>query len=138
MYYVTYGKPNKISDTLMDDAILFASEFLELNETIEVDFEDVIEEGQCGYCDYDENGVTVFINPKMKKSQIIITLFHELVHAKQFVDGRLIAGEGKRPSRWMGEECNLPYIETPWEQEAYELEAVMWDIFCKDSKWLTM
>ena len=138
MYYVTYGKPNKISDALMDKVMCFASEFLELNETIEVDFEDEIQEGHCGYCDYDEDGITVFVNPKMKKSQIIVTLFHELVHAKQFVDGRLIPGEGKKHSRWMGEECNLPYMETPWEHEAYELEAVMWDIFRKDSKRLTM
>lgn len=138
MYYVTYGKPNKISDDLMDNAILFASEFLELNETIEVDFEGVIAQGHCGHCDYDEDEVTVFINPKMKKSEIIITLFHELVHAKQFVDGRLIMGEGRRPSRWMGNECDLPYAEAPWELEAFELEAVMWDIFRKEHNLLRM
>lgn len=136
MYYVTYGKPKKISDKLMDRAILFASEFLELNETIEVDFEDVIEKGQCGYCDYDEDGITVFINSRMKISQIIITLFHEMVHAKQFIRGELITGEGKLPSRWLGDECNLPYLETPWEREAYELEAVMWDIFTKEYNWI--
>jgi hypothetical protein len=135
MYYVTYGKPSKISDETMDKAILFASEFLEMDETIEVDFEDEFEDDRCGYCDYDEDGVTVFINPKMKKSQIIVTLFHEMVHAKQFVRGELVPGEGKRHSRWMGEECNLPYLETPWEREAYELETVMWDIFRKEYNW---
>lgn len=135
MYYVTYGKPNKISDTLMDKAIVFASDFLEMDDNIEVDFEDKFDGGHCGYCDYDEDGVTVFINPKMKKSEILKTLFHEMVHAKQFLDGRLIPGEGKKHSRWMGEECDLPYFETPWEQEAYELESVMWDIFRKDEFW---
>ena len=136
MYYVTYGKPSKISDVLMDKAISFASDFLDINEDLEVDFEDCFEEDKCGYCDYDEDGVTIFINPDMKKSQIITTLFHEMVHAKQFVRCELISGEGKNPSRWMGKECDLPYFETPWEQEAYELESVMWDIFKKEVNWL--
>ena len=138
MYYVTYGKPDKISNELMDKAIVFASEFLDIDETIEVDFEDEFEEDRCGYCDYDEDGVTVFINPNMKKSQILITLFHEMVHAKQFVLGELIPGEGKNPSRWMGKEYDVPYLETPWEREAYEYETAMWDIFRKETNWLTL
>lgn len=138
MYYVTYDKPRKISEELLDRAILFASEFLDMDETIEIDFGDEFEDDRCGYCDYDEDGVTIFINPKMKKSQIIITLFHEMVHARQFVLGQLVPGEGRKPSRWMGEEYDVPYLESPWESEAYELEVVMWDIFRKDSKWLTL
>jgi hypothetical protein len=132
MYYVTYDKPKKISDALMDRAILFACEFLEMDETLEVDFGEKFEDDRCGYCDYDEDGVTIYIRPQMKKSQIIITLFHEMVHARQFVLGQLVPGEGKKLSRWMGKEYSVPYLETPWEQEAYELEAVMWDIFRKD------
>jgi hypothetical protein len=138
MYYVSYGKPSKISNELMDKAVAFASEFLEIDENVEVDFEETFEENCCGWCDYDEDGITVFVNPKMKKSQIITTFFHEMVHAKQFVKGELISGEGRNPSRWMGKECDLPYYETPWEQEAYELEAVMWDIFRKETNWLTI
>lgn len=138
MYYVSYGKPSKISNELMDKAVAFASEFLEIDENVEVDFEEKFEEDCCGWCDYDEDGITVFVNPKMKKSEIITTFFHEMVHAKQFVKGELISGEGKSPSRWFGKECDLPYVETPWEQEAYELEAVMWDIFRKETNWLAI
>jgi hypothetical protein len=129
MYYVTYNKPNKISDALMDKAILFASDFLQIDEDIEVDFGDKFEKDRCGYCDYDEDGISIAINPKMKKVQIITTLFHEMVHAKQYVNEELVSGEGSSPSRWMGEECDVPYLESPWEREAYELEAVMLDIF---------
>lgn len=138
MYYVTYGKPKKISDALMDKAILFASDFLQIDEDIQVDFEDTFEEDRCGYCDYDEDGVSIAINPKMKKSQIITTLFHEMVHSKQFVNKELVSGEGLAPSRWKGKECDVPYLESPWEQEAYELEAVMWDIFKQQNNWLTL
>jgi hypothetical protein len=33
------------------------------------------------------------------------------------------------PARWFGKEYDVPYFESPWEIEAYELELVMWDIF---------
>lgn len=131
MYYVTYKKPKKISDELMDRAILFASEFLDIDEAIEIDFEDEIKDGRCGHCDYDENGLTIFIRPTMKKKDIIVTLFHEMVHARQIILGQLIPGEGNEHPKWMGETCDLPYLETPWERDAYELELVMWDIFSK-------
>ncbi len=36
MYYVTYDKPKKISDQLIDGAILFASKFLDLDDYIEI------------------------------------------------------------------------------------------------------
>ena len=38
MYYVSYGKPRWISNELMDKAVLFASDFLEIDESIEIDF----------------------------------------------------------------------------------------------------
>lgn len=133
MYYVTYDKPKKISDDLMDSAILFAAKFLEMDDAIEIDFGDKFEEDKCGYCDYDEDGVTIFINSKMDKKKILVTLFHEMVHAKQFIRKELVLPENStQPSRWLGKEYDVPYFESPWEQEAYELELVMWDIFTKD------
>lgn len=130
MYYCSYGKPAKISNELMDKAVLFASEFLEIDETIEIDFGGDFDGDCAGYCEYDEDdGVTLFVNPKMSKNKIIVTLFHEFVHAKQYLNGELIAGEGLRPSRWFGEEYDGDYYNLPWEKEAYELELVMADIF---------
>jgi hypothetical protein len=137
MFYVSYGKPENISDKLMDAIVLFASEFLDIDENIEIDFEEDLEEDKCGFCDYDKDeGVTIAINRELKKSEIIKTIFHEMVHAKQFINNELISGEGRRPSRWFGKEYDVPYFESPWEQEAYEFEAVMWDIFRKEFNWL--
>jgi hypothetical protein len=130
MYYVTYDKPKSISDELIDAAVQFAAEFLNLDGSIEIDFGDKFEKDKCGYCDYDEEGVTIFINPKMKPSKIIVTLFHEMVHARQFMRGWLeIPDKNSLPARWFGKEYDVPYFESPWEIEAYELELVMWDIF---------
>ena len=131
MYYVSYGTPKNMSYELMDRIVSFACQFLEINESIEIDFEDEFEEGCCGYCEYEEEDkeVTVFVNPDQSVQNIITTIFHELVHAKQYIRGELVSGIGKQPSRWLGKECDANYFDTPWEQEAYELEAVMWDIF---------
>lgn len=129
MYYVCYDKPNKISNTLMDNMVLFASEFLEIDETIEVNFDGEFDNDGAGYAVYDEDEASVYINPSLSKDQIIKTFFHEMVHIKQYVKGELKSGVGKNPSRWMGEIYETSYMDSPWEQEAYELETVMYDIF---------
>ena len=37
--------------------------------------------------DYDEeDGITLFVNPKLPKKTLIATLFHEFVHAKQYIN----------------------------------------------------
>ena len=130
MYYIAYGKPKNISYELMDKAVLFASEFLEIDESIEIDFAGDFSDDCAGYCDYDEDeGITLYVNPKMGKKSILITLFHEFVHAKQYINGELESGTGLKPSRWFGEEYSGDYYDLPWEKEAYELEVAMADIF---------
>ena len=52
-----------------------------------------------------------------------------MVHVKQYIKGELQSGIGNQPSRWKGKEYDVSYFEAPWEQEAYELERVMSDIF---------
>ena len=54
MYYSTFGKPKKVSNPLMDKMVVFASDFLELDNDITVDFEDDFEE-TAGWCSYDED-----------------------------------------------------------------------------------
>jgi hypothetical protein len=114
----------------MGKAVLFASDFLEIDESVEIDFGGEFDNECAGYCDYDdEEGITLFVNPKLNKKTLIATLFHEFVHAKQYINGELISGEGKSPSRWNGEPYDGDYYSLPWEKEAYELEAIMIDIF---------
>jgi len=126
--YTVYGKPRKISTELLDRALVFASEFLDLDTDLDIDFEDEFDKGKCGYCDIDDGHITVFINPKMTKKEIVATLFHELVHARQIVRKELVPQDGL-PSKWMGrifrDHFEMPYEELPWEKEAYHLEDQM-------------
>ena len=57
----------------------------------------------------------------------MVTLAHELVHAKQYITGEL------QFDKWKGTpESNylhLPYRETPWEEEAYRLQEYLYERF---------
>jgi|TARA_B110000503_G_scaffold75014_1_gene115793 hypothetical protein len=130
MYYVTYAKPKKISNKLMDNIVVFAYDFLNIEEIIEIDFDDDFED-RGGYCDFTEDEIIIGINPKQTKAEIIRTLFHEMVHVKQYVRGQLLHNDDDT-SMWNGRECDLPYWERPWEKEAYEYEDAMWDIFSRE------
>ena len=63
--------------------------------------------------------------PKRFK-RMLISLGHEMVHVKQYVDGRLEHGSS---GIWLGTMCEDKYEDLPWEIEAYELEQKMIDAF---------
>lgn len=64
------------------------------------------------------------INRKSNRSQQLITLAHEMIHARQFVEGQLQQC-GPLHYSWKDEKIcrsanEIPYRERPWEQEAYK------------------
>lgn len=67
----------------------------------------------------------VLINPDQNKSELIKTLFHELVHVKQITKGEL-KFETERSSFWKGKLVHPNrfkiYKNIPWEKEAYDME----------------
>jgi len=131
MFYVTYDKPKKISNSLMDKMIIFASDFLQIDGELEIYFDGEFNNDCCGYVEYEpnDNEILMYINPSLNKKDIITTLFHEMVHVKQYLHNELKSGIGKLPSRWKGKKYNVSYYESPWEVEAYEYEKIMSDIF---------
>lgn len=57
---------------------------------------------------------------------MMLTLAHELVHAKQLIRGEL------HPTRreWKKQDCNrLSYYKKPWEKQAYVMEDNLYDMF---------
>lgn len=108
---------------MLDHAISFACSYLELDVNLTIQFER-LEKGKCGYCDYDEDEVIITIAKRLSLKEILRTLFHEMVHVKQHVEGRLEYGY-----KWMGIVYEDNYHNLPWEIEAYELEERMMKIF---------
>lgn len=131
MFYVTYRKPKKISNSLMDNMVKFASNFLQIDGEMEVCFDGEFNDNCCGYVEYepDDDEIVVYINPSYNRQEIITTFFHEMVHVKQYLKGELQHGCGKSLSRWNGKSYDVSYYELPWEMEAFELECIMYDIF---------
>jgi len=85
--------------------------------------------GDC-YGDRDEVFINIAKNSygyKYSFSEQILTLCHELVHAKQFLTGEL-DGSSKGVV-WKGVDFSLirQLSKQPWEQEAFRLENTLYD-----------
>jgi hypothetical protein len=124
MIYEVVNKPKRIETVLLDSAVSFACAYLKLNIDFVLEFE-TLKKHQCGFCDYDEDEIVVTIAKRLSGKDIIRTLFHELVHVKQYSDGRL-----KHNKIWEGKLIESDdYENFPWEIEAYELEENMMKVF---------
>lgn len=80
--------------------------------------------------------VHITINRKAGRSHQLHTLAHEMVHARQFIEGRLVqCGHGH--FSWIGKTChdirNTAYYDRPWEQEAETIGAQLYDSYRKQS-----
>ena len=94
--------------------------------------------GGTGYCDGDEDlaNITIglyFNGLPLEDEQVMINIAHELVHAQQLLSGRLvhhgfqIDEEAVLGLKYVYEfenkdYVNIPYMEQPWEIEAYGSE----------------
>ncbi len=123
MIYEVVNKSKRIETVLLDSAVSFACSYLKLNSDFVIEFE-TLKKHQCGFCDYDEDEIIVTIAKRLSEKDIIRTLFHELVHVKQYSDGRL-----NHKRMWEGKVYDCDYENFPWEIEAYELEEKMMKVF---------
>jgi hypothetical protein len=119
--YEVANKPKRLSYLLLDEAISFACNFLDLDIDFTLEFVK-LKPYQCGFCDYDEEEIILTVSKSLSKDDMIKTIFHEMVHIKQYVDGRL---ENGSPPIWLGIIYEDRYENLPWEIEAFELEQKM-------------
>jgi hypothetical protein len=130
MLYSTYRKPRKLSKKLLEETLTFAQDYLDLPYNTYVNIEYLSQESELhfGFCmdmDKKELEYSIEINRNTSIEQMTATLFHELVHVKQYIDGRLVSGEGRSPATWFGIPIYEEYDNQPWEVEAYALEKEM-------------
>jgi hypothetical protein len=65
------------------------------------------------------------IDSKLKLPHMLITLAHEMVHAKQYVRGQYraeLSRNGKVKKLWLGRVYSVAYLKRPWELEAFRRE----------------
>jgi hypothetical protein len=82
-----------------------------------------------GHCQFNDDftfpEIDISLRKGLKREELVLTLAHELVHARQFLRKQL-KNEG-RIQYWMGVESN----NEEWEVEAYELEKQLYEEYLK-------
>jgi hypothetical protein len=69
--------------------------------------------------------ITVVVDSQLKLPQMLMTLAHEMVHAKQYIRGHYKAAmsrNGKHKRFWLGKQYSVAYHKRPWELEAFRRE----------------
>ena len=124
--FLVQGKPRHLKIDLLRKALAYASNYLKLDEDTFVDITFTRDCSAYGYAmDIEPGEYEIEINSNNSVQEMIHTLFHELVHVKQYVYGELVSGEGNKPSKWKGKVCRADYADQPWEIEAYDLDKKM-------------
>ena len=135
MYYIDALPKRFKSFGEFDSAILFAHQYLNLPEDLklEVEFDNTLNDNTQGEADYEDLVATITISHKIKKAELIPTIFHEMVHIKQMVDGDLVVGVGSERTKWKGEYFQGDYYEYPWEVEAFQHEENMMKLYMENA-----
>ena len=69
--------------------------------------------------------VTIAVDSTLQLPQMLLTLAHEMVHAKQYIRGHYKAKpsrNGKVKRFWLGKQYSVVYHKRPWEIEAFRRE----------------
>lgn len=136
MFFEVNKVPRHCPRQLIELAIPFAYEYCEIPSSIGCEITFVNKKDNfVGSCDYDKDESTswIYVYNNLYTSDIIRTIFHELVHVSDLISGRLIILEDNsriwediRYDFSLDEES---YNETPWESKALYGETVMFEKF---------
>ena len=105
---------------------------------VEIVHRDLKEEQVRGYCDvvgcsYRPRDFLIELDTYMTKELYIKTLFHELTHMGQWIDGKLRFRNGKM--RYCQEPVeNYDYEHQPHEIEARKMENILYDLYLSDKQ----
>ena len=125
MIYYVEEKPSILTNQYLDKVVSFSYDYLGLSNNLTIDFSEDLG-GTAGYVDLEDEEITVCINPEQSILEITRTIFHELVHAKQMLEGRFEEAHAKNPPVWEGKPYyGETYFKNPWEIEAYLIEEQM-------------
>lgn len=69
--------------------------------------------------------ISIALDSQLVLPQMLMTLAHEMVHAKQYVRGQYrseLSRNGKLRKLWLGKPYSVSYLKRPWEREAFRRE----------------
>ena len=86
-------------------------------------------EGHMGLCaKTGEREITIAVDSNLPLPNILYTLAHEMVHAKQYCRGQYrseLAKNGRFRRYWLGKQVKAKYEDRPWELEAFKREGIL-------------
>lgn len=137
MFYSIEGKPTITLDYL-DNIIAFALRNLNISNSkyreLVVRFtKRDFHTSQLGEFDHDEsdNVIILKLHPKLRGVDLLHTIFHELVHAEQFLSGIYNLDN----STWKGTDYSgVDYKKRPWEVDAWNREKKLYKDFKREMK----
>lgn len=134
MIYFIDNLPKRFKSVNFDEMILFAHDFLSLQDDLHLEIEFIdLPKHMHGEADFEDDVATISLQKRIKLSDLIPTIFHEMVHIKQIVEGDLVVGADGSRAKWKGEHVQCEYYDFPWEVEAFQLEEKMMKLFKTDS-----
>jgi hypothetical protein len=120
---------------------IFYAHALGLDEQVHIiiSFTHEIDADQSGFTQYRDatvfgggHQIYICINRRKGRSHQMMTLAHEMIHARQFVVGKLKQCNGYQYS-WQGNPCSDPrdtaYHERPWEKEAHTASIKLYNAY---------
>lgn len=131
MIYVGVTGPNEEwNNHLKESCYFFLKELNITKKTIPLDINIILVKLKAhGYCEFNDDfhypEITISIKKSISEKEMILTLAHELVHARQYLRKQLrIDG---REKYWMG----VLSENEEWETEAYEFEQKLYGAYLK-------
>ena len=104
---------------------------------LEITHKGLKRDGSWGYCDPILDGYRIELQSGMKRDLYIRTLIHELIHVKQWVEGRLHYRNGNTMF-FMNEYVDkTDYHNQPHEIEAFELEGIIYQNYLEEQYGVT-
>lgn len=83
---------------------------------------------------YNEFEITIYLDSSVDEETYLRSLAHELIHVKQYTKGELKEYSSASVLKFMGlfyNSTRIPYLEQPWEIEAYIKEKELYNEYIK-------
>ena len=125
--YISGVKKNSLDYKVINDFVINLQKELNIHRLrskwIYIKFVKSVD-GDMGDCIGDTNEVDIRIDKTMDWKDQMITLAHEMVHAEQFLRGKL-SDDGMHWRNRNYEKCSYEYL--PWEMSAHQLEEKLYE-----------
>lgn len=119
----------KLKNKLITAALFFLDDLKITNTQVATEIRIILTDLDAdGYCDFNYDHkypeVTIFLDKSEEVNAQLLTLAHECVHVKQFLNKELVLKGDK--SFWKKREVDVKeIINSPWEEEAYNKESIL-------------